>query len=103
YYKAHIEIDPARRMLSEHYCAAPPYPTNCASSVVPPWVGVRLLGVTPGNAADKQIHWRWWSFALGDTTRDEDRERYHLMSDSVIDDPTGCLLLGQCSPIQLIS
>ena len=25
------------------------------------------------------------------------------MSDSVVDDPAGCLLLGQCSPIQLLS
>jgi len=103
YYKAHIEIDPARRMLAEHYCLAPPYPGSCEFATVPPWAGIRILGVTPGTVADKQIHWRWWSFALGDTTRDEDRERYRLMSDPVIDDPTGCLLLGQCSPIQLLS
>ena len=103
YFKAHIEYDAARRLYSERYCLAPPYPNGCAASVVPPWAGVKLLGVTPGDIADKRVNWRWWKFALGDTSRDEDREKYHLMSDSLIDDPDGCALLGQCSPIQLLS
>jgi hypothetical protein len=70
---------------------------------VPPWAGIKLLGVTPGDIADKRVNWRWWTFVLGDPSRDEDVEKYRLMSDSVVDDPTGCLLLGQCSPIQLLS
>jgi len=36
YYKAHIEYDAARRLFSERYCLAPPYPNGCAASVVPP-------------------------------------------------------------------
>src|ERR1041385_5299558 len=102
-YKAHLEIDSTRRLFSEHYCAAPPFPGNCAFSVVPPWAGLRIIGVTPATVAQKQLHWRWWAFTPGDTTHDQDTERYRLLSDPVVDDPTGCLLLGQCSPIQLLS
>ena len=103
YFKAHIEYDAARRMLAERYCLAPPYPGGCAASLVPPWVGVKLLGVTPGDVASKQIHWHWWTFAPGDTSRDEDREKYALMADPSFDDPSNCALLGQCSPIQLLT
>ena len=103
YFKAHIEYDATRRLFEESYCAGPPYPTGCNASFAPAWAGVRLLGVTPGDIASKRVNWRWWSFALGDTTKDEDREKYQLMSGTQIDDPTGCLSLGQCSPIQLLS
>ena len=103
YFKAHIEYDAPRRLFSERYCAAPPYPDNCRESVVPPWAGIKILGVTPDSIGAKRVNWRWWSYSPGDTSRDEDREKYRLMSDTQIDDPTGCLLLGACSPIQLLS
>jgi hypothetical protein len=103
YFKAHIEYDASRRLFSESYCAAPPFPDNCRASVVPPWAGIKLLGVSPDSVAAKTVNWRWWTFAPGDTARDEDREKYRLMSDTQIDDPTGCALLGACSPIQLLS
>ena len=103
YYKAHIEYDEARRLYAERFCVAPPYPEGCASSLVPPWAGVKLLGAEPGGLEDKRVNWRWWTFEAGDPTRDEDHERYQLMSETRVDDPAGCLLLGQCSPIQLLS
>src|SRR5262245_23198859 len=103
YFKAHIEYDPARRLFSESFCIAPPYPSGCAASTVPPWAGLELLGVTPGDMADKRVNWHWWTFAPGDAARDEDREKYRIMSETQVDDPSGCALLGQCSPIQLLS
>jgi hypothetical protein len=103
YYKAHIEYDPVRRLYAERFCLAPPYPGGCASSLVPPWAGIKLLGVTPGAIEDKRVNWRWWNFETGDPSKDEDVEKYALMSDPVLDDPAGCLLLGQCSPIQLLA
>jgi hypothetical protein len=103
YFKAHIEFDAARRLFSERYCLAPPYPVRCDESAVPPWAGVKLLGVSPGDITGKRVNWRWWTFALGDTSRDEDVEKYGLMRDPRVDDPTGCALLGACSPIQLMS
>lgn len=103
YFKAHIEYDVARHFFQESYCLGPPYPTNCGASFAPAWAGVRLLGVTPGRLEDKRVNWRWWSFAPGDTAKDEDREKYQLLSEPQVDDPSECLLLGQCSPIQLLS
>lgn len=103
YFKAHIDHDAARRLFIEHYCVAPPYPSGCANSAVPPWAGLKLLGVSPGSIDDLRLNWRWWSFEPGDASRDEDVEKYHLMSDPVRDDPAGCLSFGQCSPIQLQS
>src|SRR5262245_16340226 len=103
YYKAHIEFDEPRRLFAERYCAAPPYPDNCRASVVPPWAGIKLLGVAPDTIAAKRVNWHWWTFEPGDTARDEDREKYRLLSETQVDDPTGCALLGACSPIQLLS
>src|SRR5262245_57343350 len=103
YFKAHIEYDAPRRLFSERYCLAPPYPGGCAASVVPPWAGIKLLGVSPGDVASKRVNWLWWTFQPGDATRDEDTEKYLMMSEPQVDDPTGCQLLGQCSPIQLLS
>ena len=103
YFKAHIEYDAARRLFSERYCAAPPYPDNCRASVVPPWAGLKLLGTSPDSVATKRVNWHWWTFQPGDTARDEDREKYRIMSETQIDDPSGCALLGACSPIQLLS
>ena len=103
YFKAHIEYDAARRLFAEHFCQAPPYPAACSAALVPPWAGIRLLGVSPGAIDDLRVNWRWWTFEPGDVTRDEDTEKYRIMSNPVIDDPTGCLLLGQCSPIQIQS
>jgi len=103
YYKAHIEYDAPRRLFSERYCAAPPYPDNCRASVVPPWAGIKILGVAPDSIASKHVNWHWWTFQPGDTARDEDRDKYRLMSETQIDDGNGCELLGACSPIQLLS
>lgn len=101
YYKTHIEYDAPRRFYQESYCLGPPYPAGCAASVVPAWAGVKLLGVTPGGIADRQVNWRWWAFSLGDTTRDEDADKYRLMSTTQVDDPAGCQPGTQCSPIQM--
>ena len=103
YYKALIDYDEERRLYAERFCLSPPIPEGCLSSLVPPLAGVKLLGVSPGGLVDKRVNWRWWTFEAGDASRDEDVERYRLMSETRVDDPAGCLLLGQCSPIQLLS
>jgi len=44
---------------------------------------VKLLGVRPGSLlipGDKQVTMQAWSFAPGDTAKDEDTERYALMN-----------------------
>ena len=70
-------------LFTERYCESVPIPNNCFYSKAPEIVGLRLLGVTPGSIripGDKQITMQAWSFAPGDTARDEDHERYALMS-----------------------
>jgi hypothetical protein len=70
-------------MFTERYCESVPIPNNCRYAVTPEIAAVKLLGVRPGslsNPLDKQITMQSWNFAPGDTARDEDRERYALMS-----------------------
>ena len=70
-------------MFTERFCQAPPIPNSCAYSIAPEKVGVKLLGVRPGNLSDpldKQITLQTWNWSPGSFDRDEDRERYALMS-----------------------
>ncbi len=70
-------------LFTERYCASVPIPNGCNYSVTPEIAGLKLLGVRPGNVADpldKKVTMQSWSFAPGDTARDEDRELYALMS-----------------------
>ena len=71
-------------MFTERYCQSVPIPGGCFYSVTPEIAGVKLLGVRPGNLTtapiDKQVTMQSWSFAPGDVDRDEDTERYALMS-----------------------
>ena len=70
-------------MFTERYCASVPIPGGCNYSVVPEIVAVKLLGVRPGGLAipgDKQVTLQCWTFSPGNATRDEDTERYDLMS-----------------------
>jgi hypothetical protein len=83
FHKKLIEWDPAWRMLREHYCANLPVPAGCNFQVVPPWVGVQLL---TAPAPGRQVTLAAWSFAPGDPSRDEDTERYALMSAGTIAD-----------------
>jgi hypothetical protein len=80
------------RMVTEHYCVAF---TNgiasCQDEVCPPYVGIQLLGVRPDTVANKQVTFFMANWAPGDTTRDQDRERYNLMSTGRITPPDSLL------------
>ena len=103
YYKAHAEYDSTRRMYEEHYCQAAPFPNNCNDTYCPPWVGIKVLGTHPDTIAGKTVSLHWWSYSPGDTARATDVQRYRLMSDGVIEDPTQCIPGGACSPIAILS
>ena len=101
YFRTRIQYDVPRRMYQERFCASN---ANCLASIVPPWAAVKLLRVSPGIVADKQFYLHWWTYSPGDTLRDEDRERYAIMSSPGTTDPSECLPGGgACSPIGLIS
>ena len=101
YFRSRIQYDYPRRMYQERFCASN---GNCLASLVPPWAAVKLLRVSPGSIADRHFNLHWWSFSPGDVSRDEDRERYALMSTPDSTTPAACEPgIGTCSPIGLIS
>ncbi len=81
--KAWLAYDADFRMLREHYCAAMPVPAGCALATVPYWAGAQVL-TPPDVAAGQQVTLAAWRWAPGDATRDEDAERYALMSTGTI-------------------
>jgi hypothetical protein len=105
--KKWMEYDTADRMIREHFCFQAPAPGGCALQSVPYWVGVKLLGCKPGNindVTDKQVTLAAWTYAPGSPLRDEDTERYGLMSAGTIQDLTAADLQTQTGdPVSLLS
>jgi len=86
--KAWIQYDDSLRLFREHYCFNLPVPGGCNLSHVPVWVGVKLLGVSPGSMADadKHVTLSAWSWDPHSPLRDQDVERYAIMSAGTIRD-----------------
>ncbi|HKQ58000.1 MAG TPA: hypothetical protein VJY35_09045 [Candidatus Eisenbacteria bacterium] len=81
--RAWFQFDDALSLLREHYCRALPIPDGCALAYVPYWAGLKLL--TPSGPGLQRTlgGWRWNRSA---TERDQDVERYALMSAGTIVD-----------------
>jgi len=105
--KKQIAYDDSLRLMREHYCAGQPIPQSCGYELVPDWIGVKLLGVKPGNLADtldKKMTFAAWDYAPGSAQRNEDRERFAIMSSGLIQPVVGdSLLPGTGDPVTLIS
>ena len=88
YSKRWVQYDDSLRLLREHFCQAAPVPASCNLSRVPCWAGVRLLGVRPGSLADTSMHVTLaaWNWSADDPARDQDVERYAIMSADTIQD-----------------
>ncbi len=86
YLKKWIQYDDSLRFIREHYCAALPVPGGCFLDRVPEWVGIKLLGTSPQPISGKQVTLAAWNWSPGDPLRDEDAERYALMSAGTIQD-----------------
>jgi len=70
-------------MFTERYCQGRPFPAQCRFDLVPEIVGVKLLGVKPGNyrdTSDKKVTFAAWSYAPGDSARDTDTLKYQIMA-----------------------
>ena len=96
------------RLIREHYCNALPIPGGCNLGLVPYWVGVKLLGTGPGPLSGRQVTLSAWDWAPpGDERflmRDEDTERYAIMSAGTIQDLSAADLQPQSGdPVVLIS
>ncbi len=104
--KKWIEYDEADRLYREHYCASLPIPDGCGISIAPYWIGVRVLGVH-GLAEDtttKRISLTAWSWDPSSTLRDQDAERYAIMSSGLPSVPAGDTLLpGTGDPVSVLA
>jgi len=84
--KKWVQYDDTLRLIREHYCAALPIPNGCFLDRVPEWVGIKLLGTRPESLSTKQVTLGAWRWSPGDTLRDEDTERYAILSAGTIQD-----------------
>ncbi len=108
YNKKLLQWDGPSRVLSEHYCKSfsGGFPT-CQDDVCPPFVGVQLLGVRPDTVSNKKLTVFIANYDTGDTTRDQDSERYNILSSGHIA-PADSLLPGFASgtgandPVELL-
>jgi len=109
YNKKLLRYNAPGRVLSEHYCRSSLDGglADCNDAAVPPWVGVELLGVHPDTVANKQVTVFLANYAPGDTTRDQDEERYRILASGHVSPPDS-LLPGQAAegrandPVSLI-
>ncbi len=70
-------------METERFCQGRPFPAQCRFDLVPELVGMKLLGVKPGNVSDttdKRVTFQAWNYAPGDPARSEDSLKYVLMA-----------------------
>jgi hypothetical protein len=110
YSKKLVAYDDSLRLFREHYCQGLPVPAGCNFAYTPYWVGIKLLGCAPDSISTKQITLAAWNYEPGATQRDEDVERYALMSSGTIQDlsapdlqpqsgdPVGVLCVGPFAP-----
>ena len=70
-------------MVTERYCQGRPYPAQCRFDLVPEIVGVKLLGVIPGDVhdtTDKKVTFAAWTYAPLSPARDVDSLKYQIMT-----------------------
>lgn len=91
----------------EHYCLSQPIPNGCNAPHIPYWIGVKVLGVKRSRAdtvAVKRTTFTGWTYAPGSSLRDQDIERYALMSSGTMLPTTGdSLSPGTGDPVELLS
>jgi len=103
YGKKTLAYDDSLRLLREHYCAGTPIPESCGLNTVPYWIGKMLLGASPGTLGDYLLTVRGWDFDPGSNARDEDREKFPLLSEGIVEDISRDQLQTPNDPVALMS
>lgn len=67
----------------------------------PFWGGMKYLGTRPEPGTER-VTFNWWEWGPGNTSLNEDVERYERMSNGEVDD-VGDVVVGVHSPIEMIS
>ncbi len=78
-----VQYDDSLRLVREHYCQTGPAPDGCALQIAPYWIGLRFLGAR-GLEADTTLTLAGWDWRPGKADRDQDEERYRIMSSGMI-------------------
>jgi hypothetical protein len=91
------------QLVREHRCASLPVPAGCAFAVTPAWAGVQLL--TPASPAVPQhVTLAAWNWNPAAAWKDQDVERYAIMSAGTIHPLTGDSLQPQTGdPAELLA
>jgi hypothetical protein len=104
YSKKWLQYDDSLRFIREHYCAAQQVPGGCILDRVPVWVGIKLLGTGPEPISTKQVTLAAWDYTPDSELRDEDTERYAILSAGTIQDLSAPELQPQSGdPVELIA
>jgi len=111
YNKKWLQYDGDIRLLREHYCGTAPPPDLCGGDYAPYWAGIALLGTRPDllvagpeSLSTKRITATAWDWAPGSALRDQDTERYAIMSMGAIDSAvTTGALWPPSDPVELLS
>jgi hypothetical protein len=101
YGKAWLQYDADLRLLREHRCTGPPLPAGCQLEIAPYWAGLQLLTPPRDGPRVTLAAWEWQPAA---PARDEDVERYALLSAGVIVDLDGAEFQpGASDPVELLA
>jgi hypothetical protein len=87
YTKKWVVWDDSLKLFREHYCATQPMPSNCNLNYTPYWIGIKMLGVSPGNlndTTDKKITVRCVNYSPRQPPPDS--LRYQYMSAGTVSD-----------------
>uniref|UniRef100_A0A832I2P3 Uncharacterized protein n=1 Tax=Eiseniibacteriota bacterium TaxID=2212470 RepID=A0A832I2P3_UNCEI len=106
YSKKLIAYDDSLRLFRERYCNAQPVPDNCNVGLSPYWIGVRLLGARglAGDTTTRRITMQAWNYDPSSAARDQDVERYEIMSRGVAMPIEGDSLMPQTGdPVGLLA
>jgi len=81
-----VQYDDSLSLVREHYCRTGPAPSGCALEVAPYWIGNRFLGTKGlvGDTTTRKLTLAGWDWLPGKNDRDQDSERYALMSSRLI-------------------
>lgn len=103
YSKKWIQYEDSLRLIREHYCERLPPPQGCRFEVAPYWVGVKLL-TPPDSATGQKVTLAAWNWEPGSPARDEDTERYAIMSAGTAADLTDPTVMPETGdPVELIA
>jgi hypothetical protein len=106
-----IGYDDSLRLFREHYCKQASVSGLCTAEfdLVPYWAGIKLLGIAPGSLADtsRKVTLAVWNYDPDNASRDQDVERYGLMSAGTIADAASSEFLPNGSqgpdPVELLA